>query len=272
MEELKKLEEILEPDERQKHFAVINWETGEHRPLTIEDIHQSAASIKLHDGVPEEIRSHFATAQNLLVYSWFFYPFNVTAEFLAFVTLEHALRKRFNPKKQTSFRDLVRRAVREGLVRDEGFSHIQDKAEPDSPSKEEMENLISGMQQNDKVELKEKGDVNLESFGEIKGSETALGWRSEQSVRDVIMSYMGRITYAYNKYLKLEPDLKGKVIMEITIAASGEVTACRVISSTINNSSFEHELVNIVKSFRFKSIPEGEVTVQNPFIFYRRDV
>src|SRR4030067_490441 len=86
MEELKKLEEILEPDKRQKHFAVINWENREHRPLTIEDIYQSAASIKLHDEVPEEIRNHFATAQNLLIYSWFFSPFSVTAEFLAFVT------------------------------------------------------------------------------------------------------------------------------------------------------------------------------------------
>jgi len=139
-------------------------------------------------------------------------------------------------------------------------------------SKVEVDNLISGMQVNDKVELKEKGDVNLESFGEMKGSETALGWRSEQSIRDVIMSYMGRITYAYNKHLKLEPDLKGKVIIEITIAASGEVTACRVVSSSINNPSFEQELVNVIKSFDFKSIPEGEVTVQNPFIFYRRDV
>jgi hypothetical protein len=40
--------------------------------------------------------------------------------------LEHALRERFKPKKQTPFKELVRRAVREGLVRDEGFSHIRD--------------------------------------------------------------------------------------------------------------------------------------------------
>lgn len=139
MEELKKLEEVLEPDKRQKHFAVINWEDGEHRPLTLEDIYQSAASIKLHDGVPEEIRSHFATAQNLLVYSWFFYPFNVTAEFLAFVTLEHALRNRFKPKKETSLKELVKRAVTEGLVRDEGFSHIQDRVELDTPFDEGFE-------------------------------------------------------------------------------------------------------------------------------------
>ena len=139
MEELKKLEEVLEPDKRQKHFAVINWENGEHRPLTLEDIYQSTADIKLHDGVPEEIRSHFVTAQNLLVYSWFFYPFNVTAEFLAFVTLEHALRNRFKPKRETPLKELVKRAVTEGLVCDEAFSHIQDRVELDSPFDERFE-------------------------------------------------------------------------------------------------------------------------------------
>ncbi len=139
MEKLKKLEEMLEPDERQKHFAVINREDGESRPLALDDIYHSAASIKLHDGVPEEIRSHFATAQNLLVYSWFFYPFNVTAEFLAFVTLERALRNRFKSKKETPLKELVKRAVTEGLVRDEGFSHIQDRVELDSPFDEGFE-------------------------------------------------------------------------------------------------------------------------------------
>ena len=138
MEELKKLEEVLEPDKRQKHFAVINWEDGSDRPLTLEDIYRSASSIELHDAVPEKIRSHFATAQNLLVYSWFYYPFNVTAQFLAFVALEYALRERLKPEKRISFKNLVRRAVQEGLVREEGFSHIRNGEEPERALQEEL--------------------------------------------------------------------------------------------------------------------------------------
>jgi hypothetical protein len=63
----------------------------------------------------------------------------VTAEFLAFVTLEQALRNRFKPKKQTLLKELVKRAVTEGLVCDEGFSHVQDRAELDSPFEEGFE-------------------------------------------------------------------------------------------------------------------------------------
>ena len=94
MEELKKFDDLTMPDERQKAFAIINRASGQYRSRTLQDIYQSASDIKLHSGVPEAVRTHFATAQNLLVYSWFFYPFNVTAEFLAYVTIEFALKER----------------------------------------------------------------------------------------------------------------------------------------------------------------------------------
>lgn len=82
MEGLKKFEEVILPDEGQKAFVVVNHSSQQHRPLTIRDVYQNVSDIRLHDGVPEVVRSHFATAQNLLVYSWFSYPFNVTAQFL----------------------------------------------------------------------------------------------------------------------------------------------------------------------------------------------
>ena len=140
-----------------------------------------------------------------------------------------------------------------------------------STSSLEVDSLISGMGVDDAVQLKEKGEVSLESFGDINGSDAALGYRSEQSIRDDINKYKNRVTYTYNKYLKLDPDLNGKVIIEVVIEASGTVSNCRVISSTVQNQKFVNELKNIVSQFRFKAIPEGRVTVENPFVFVRRD-
>ena len=138
MEELKKFEEVTLPDERQKAFAVVNWESGTKRPLMLQDIYRNVSEIKLHDGIPEVVRTHFAAAQNLLVYSWFFYPFNVTAQFLAYVTVEFALKERFKPQKKTSFRDLVKLAIEQGLVKDEGFSHIRERSELDEYIEQEV--------------------------------------------------------------------------------------------------------------------------------------
>jgi hypothetical protein len=122
---------VTGPDERQKAFAVIDSTSGQFRALTCRDVYQNTATIRLHEGVPDVIRSHFATAQNLLVFSWFFYPFNVTAEFLAHVTVELALKERFKPERRQSFRDLVKLAVAQGLVKDEGFSRVRERSEPD---------------------------------------------------------------------------------------------------------------------------------------------
>lgn len=126
MEKLKEKDRITAPDERQKHFVVIDAESGKFRPLSLNDIFDNAFSIQLHDGVPDEIRSHFATAQNLLVYSWFYYPFTVTAKFMAYVSLEFALKKKFcKPKERIPLKKLLEKAVKEGLIKDEGFSRIR---------------------------------------------------------------------------------------------------------------------------------------------------
>ena len=133
LDRMKQLAEVIEPDSRQTGFARYDAALGIWRPMALEDLHSVASSIKLHNGVPEAVREHFATALNLIIYSWFFYPFNVTAQLLAYVSVEFALRQRYADKPKAKFRTLVARAVREGLVTDEGFSHIATPAERQAP-------------------------------------------------------------------------------------------------------------------------------------------
>jgi hypothetical protein len=100
--------------------------TREVSPLGLQDIYAVAEETKLHNGVPEDIRSHFETARNLFVYSWFFYPFNVAAQLHAFITAKFTLRTkagRFRSKK--TFRPLLQRALAEGWISDKGFSGFE---------------------------------------------------------------------------------------------------------------------------------------------------
>jgi hypothetical protein len=127
MEQLKPFNELTEPDERQKFFARFDPAIGGYRPLRAEDAYARIEGVHLHKGVPEAIRSHFATAQNLVAYSWFYYPFNVTAELVAYVSVEFALRLRYPGRKKDSFKDLLRRAVEDGTVKSSGFSVVQEK-------------------------------------------------------------------------------------------------------------------------------------------------
>lgn len=119
METLKNFDEVSEPDERNLYFSLVDG-NGVARRLTLHDIHQSVASITLHAGVPEDIRSHFAQAQNLAVYSWFHYQFNVTSQLMGFVTVEYALKRKTGSKAR--FKSLIERAIAEGWIQDDGFS------------------------------------------------------------------------------------------------------------------------------------------------------
>lgn len=125
MEQLKPFNTLMEPDERQRSFARFDPAIGDFRPLRAEDTYALIEDVRLHEGVPEAVRGHFATAQNLIAYSWFYYPFNVTAELLAYVSVEFALKLCYPGNEKVSFKNLLRRAVEDGTVTNSGFSIIQ---------------------------------------------------------------------------------------------------------------------------------------------------
>ncbi|MDH7559654.1 MAG: TonB family protein [bacterium] len=119
------------------------------------------------------------------------------------------------------------------------------------------------------VELKKEGTVSVERTATVTGSEEARGRRDPETLRAVVSANMGRITYIYNKYLKRNPNLQGKVSLDITITASGLVSKVEVVESTISDREFLNELVNAVRRWRFEPIESGTVVVNYPFVFYR---
>ena len=123
MEQLKPQHALTMPDSRQAGFSIYDFAIGSFRPYTLDDLYKSLSTINLHSGVPEEIRSHFSTAQNLVAFSWHHYPFNVTAQLMGHVTIEFALRQLYPNMTNRSFKKLVELAVKEGRISEKGFSH-----------------------------------------------------------------------------------------------------------------------------------------------------
>lgn len=117
------------------------------------------------------------------------------------------------------------------------------------------------------VTLTKKAKVDLVKPSKRTGSAEALGHRPDQSVMNIIMRRQGRITYLYEKYLKRNPNLRGKISVEFVIAANGFVTSARIIESTVNHPQLERDIINLVKRLKFDPIPSGNVTMVFPFIF-----
>ncbi|MBN1558642.1 TonB family protein [candidate division KSB1 bacterium] len=132
-----------------------------------------------------------------------------------------------------------------------------------------IEDLIADDAGVEKIQLEKKGDVNIETPTAMRGSEAARGQRSAESVMDVIKSQHGRVMYTYNKHLRQDPTLRGKVSLDVTIAADGRVANVQVIESTIQNIDFIRDLLTIIRQLRFTAISAGDVTVNVPFVFNR---
>ncbi|MEW6602812.1 MAG: hypothetical protein AB1499_17705 [Nitrospirota bacterium] len=140
MDTLKSFDEILEPDPRQKAFVLFNRETGEQRERSIRDHYDLTSEIILDPQVPEQIREHFETARNLLLYSWFAYRFNQVAELHAYASLEFALKIRSGEEKG-GLKHLLKMAIREKWILDSGFIY-QNKI------KERISDLYEGSNRN----------------------------------------------------------------------------------------------------------------------------
>jgi hypothetical protein len=103
MERLKRLEEVCQPDERYRNRVNIDTATGAVTEMGIDSIYSLVEEVRLSDKVPALVRSHFETAKNLILYSWFVYSFNAVAAMQAFASLEMAVKAKTGDNK-TAFK------------------------------------------------------------------------------------------------------------------------------------------------------------------------
>lgn len=88
--------------------------------------------------------------------------------------------------------------------------------------------------------------------------------RAIEELTLVFDKYKGALQNIYQRALRKDPTLQGKVVFELTIDASGKVVKCKIISSELGSKSLEQRLVSRVKSFRFSSKNVATVTVTMP--------
>lgn len=122
MEKLKDFQDLWCPDPRSYAFATYDEQYQAYRPVSSKDIYNAISALRLHEGVPSVIRDQFEMARNMYAYSWFYYPLNSEAGFLAIRITEQALKKRLGVKKRTGLKALAFRAIEDGLLTSEGFT------------------------------------------------------------------------------------------------------------------------------------------------------
>jgi len=105
------------------------------------------------------------------------------------------------------------------------------------------------------------------STGSSNGKSRTGNVRSEEEVTIIFDQNKSKLFSIYNRERRKNPGLKGKIVLEITIAANGKVTAVKVVSSELNSPSLESRLISRIKTFNFGEQNVKSVTVKYPIEF-----
>lgn len=101
-----------------------------------------------------------------------------------------------------------------------------------------------------------------------RGAGSGKASRSEEEIALVFDRNKGAIYALYTRALRDKPNLQGKLVLELTIAADGQIMRCEVVSSELNDPELERKLVARVKLFRFEARDVGTITVTKPIDFF----
>jgi protein TonB len=92
--------------------------------------------------------------------------------------------------------------------------------------------------------------------------------RAREEVEIVFDRNKGALYALYGRALRDAPELQGKLVLEFTIAPSGEITMCRVVSSELKDPELEKKIVARVRLIRFKPADVEPLTVSKPIDFF----
>jgi periplasmic protein TonB len=91
--------------------------------------------------------------------------------------------------------------------------------------------------------------------------------RAIEDVRLVFERNKGSIYAIYNRALREEPGLQGKVVLKLTIAPSGQVTALTIVSSELKKPDVEDKLLARIRTFDFGAKDVNVMVVNYPLDF-----
>ena len=94
------------------------------------------------------------------------------------------------------------------------------------------------------------------------------GKRGQEGFEEEFDRHKGALYAFYARALRERPELQGKLVLEVTVAPSGQVSACRVVSSELGDAELERKLVTYVKQIQFPAGDFAPTTFTKPIEFF----
>jgi TonB family protein len=101
----------------------------------------------------------------------------------------------------------------------------------------------------------------------IPGTANVRGSLDKEIIRRIIRRHINEVKFCYEQELTKKPNLGGRIMVQFTIAASGQVIASVLQNSTMGSPKVENCTVQAVRRWEFpKPLGGGIVIVSYPFV------
>jgi protein TonB len=102
------------------------------------------------------------------------------------------------------------------------------------------------------------------------GQSASLGGRSDESIRRVMDKNKGAIYSIYNRALRKDPLLQGKLVFEMLIDAGGRVTELKLLSSELSDEALSQKILSRIRLIQFgaKDVHPTRVNYSFDFLPY----
>jgi len=93
--------------------------------------------------------------------------------------------------------------------------------------------------------------------------------RGSGNIRLVFDQNKSSLFTLYNRELRKNPSLQGKVVLSLTIEPDGTVSSCEIVSSDLDSPKLERKIVSRVRLFNFGAMPVEIKVVTYPIDFFQ---
>ncbi len=104
--------------------------------------------------------------------------------------------------------------------------------------------------------------------GAVQGGGSGKASRSTEEIALVFTKNKGAIDMLYMRALRDNPALQGKMVVELTIAPSGDVTAVRIVSDDLADPVFEEKLKARIALFKFEARDVAQMIATRTIDFF----
>jgi TonB family protein len=135
-----------------------------------------------------------------------------------------------------------------------------------------IDDIVSGGKKAGREAISKKGELQMESAsdGGTAGTGSRNANRSMDAIQKVMLNHVPAIRYCYERELRRNPELKGKITVRVTVSPDGSVKDAEIASSTMNDERVERCILSRVRMWKdFPRIDpnEGDVAFKQVYSF-----